>query len=296
MYVYTAYQLNICSEIPLKALALGEGDCKADVFLTLANLKSLESFKSDGGHHFVGEVPGVATFAVLEGKQILVAPLPGVDDALLNTFIVGPILAVLLRQRGLLVLHASSAVVDDVAIAFLGNSGAGKSTMAQAFHSHGYPVMTDDVMVVQLGGDEPMVLPGYPLIKLWPESASATGYEPNSLPRIHGSSTKRSHQLTSGFGQTAFPLKRIYILDRGEAHRIVDLSAPEACIALIQHSRATMLLTDSKFRAKNFRDCTWMAENLPVARFERKPALSELSALVKLIEADLRSITSLVGV
>jgi hypothetical protein len=296
MYVYTAYQLNICSEIPLKALAPGEVDCKADVLLTLAKLKNLESFKSDGGHHFVGEVPGVATFAVFEGHQILVDPLPDVDDALLNTFLVGPILAVLLRQRGLLVLHASSAVVDDVAIAFLGNSGAGKSTMAQAFHSHGYPVMTDDVMVVQLGGDDPMVLPGYPLIKLWPESASATGYEPDSLPCIHGSSTKRSHHLTSGFGQAAFPLKRIYVLDRGDEHRIVKLNASDACIALLQHSRATMLLTDPKFRAKNFRDCTWMAEHIPVARFERKPALSELSTLVKLIEDDLRNITSLVGV
>jgi hypothetical protein len=294
MYVYTAYQLNIFSEIPLKALAAREDDGKADVHLTLANLKSLESFKSDGGHHFVGEVPGVATFAVIEGHKILVDPLPGVDDALLNTFAVGPILAVLLRQRGLLVLHASSAVVDDVAIAFLGNSGAGKSTMAQAFHSHGYPVMTDDVMVVQLGGDAPMVLPGYPLIKLWPESASATGHEPDSLPCIHGASTKRSHHLTSGFGQAAFPLKRIYVLEQGNEHRIVNLNAAESCITLLQHSRATMLLTDPQFRAKNFRDCTWMAENVPVARFERKPSLSELSTLVKLIETDLRNITSLV--
>jgi hypothetical protein len=296
MYVYSAYQLNICSEIPLKALAPGEGDGKADVHLTLANLKNLGSFQSDGGDHFVGEVPGVATFAVVEGHQILVDPLPDVDDALLNTFVVGPILAVLLRQRGLLVLHASSAVIDNVAIAFLGNSGAGKSTMAQAFHSHGYPVMTDDVMVVQLGGDEPMVLPGYPLIKLWPESASATGYEPDSLPCIHGASTKRSHHLTSGFGQAAFPLKRLYLLEQGDEHRIVNLNASDACITLLQHSRATMLLTDPKFRAKNFRDCSWMAEHVPIARFERKLSLSELSTLVTFIESDLRNITSLAGV
>jgi energy-coupling factor transporter ATP-binding protein EcfA2 len=293
MYIYRAYQLNIHSEIPLRSLTPDNG--QADVFLTLGNLKD-SGLSSDGGHCFVGEVKGVATFAVLEGNKIIVDPLPEVDDALLNTFIVGPILAVLLRQRGLFVLHASSAVVEGGAIAFLGNSGAGKSTMAQAFHGHGYPVMTDDVMVVQLGEDFPMVLPGYPLIKLWPESASATGYAPDSLPCIHGSSTKRSHQLTSGFGRAAFPLKRIYILDRGEAHRIVNLSTSEACIALIQHSRATMLLTDPKFRAKNFRDCTWMAEHIPVARFERKPALSELSELVKLVEVDLRQIASPVSI
>jgi hypothetical protein len=293
MYTYKAYQLNIHSEIPLRSLTPENG--KADVLLTLGNLKDSE-LSSDGGNHFVGAVEGVATFAVLEGNKIIVDPLPEVDDGLLNTFIVGPVLAVLLRQRGLLVLHASSAVVDGVAIAFLGNSGAGKSTMAQAFHTHGYPVMTDDVMVVQLGGDGPMVLPGYPLIKLWPESAIATGYEPDSLPCIHGFSTKRSHQLTSGFGQAAFPLKRIYILGRGEAHRLVELSAPDACVALIQHSRATMLLTAHEFRKKNFRDCTWMAEHVPVARFERKPALSDLPDLVKLVEADLNRITVPVGI
>lgn len=294
MYTYTAYQLNICSEIPLRALTLGDGE--PDVWLVLASFNELEALKSDGGHQFVGTVDGVATFAVLDGRKILADPLPGVDEALLNTFIVGPILAVLLRQRGLLVLHASSAVVNDVAIAFIGNSGAGKSTMAQAFHGHGYPVMTDDVMVVQLGGDCPMALPGYPLIKLWPESVTATGYSPESLPFIHGSSTKRSHQLTAGFGQTAFPLGRIYVLDEGAEHRIVELNASDACIALLQHSRATTLLTHPEFRTKNFRDCTWMAQNVPIARFERKPALSELSDLVKLVEADLRGITTPVGV
>jgi hypothetical protein len=294
MYTYRAYELNIHSEIPLRALTFVEGE--PDILLVLAKPKGLDSLKSDGGHHFVGEVKGVATFAVFEGRKIIVDPQPGVDEALLNTFIVGPILAVLLRQRGLLVLHASSAVVNDVAIAFVGNSGAGKSTMAQAFHGHGHPVMTDDVMVVQLGGVCPMALPGYPLIKLWPESASATGYSPDSLPFIHGSSTKRSHQLTSGFGQAAFPLGRIYVLDEGAEHQIVALNASDACIALLQHSRATTLLTHVEFRTKNFRDCTWMAQNVPIARFERKPALSELSDLVRLVEADLRGITTPVGV
>jgi hypothetical protein len=122
MYTYSAYQLNIHSEIQLQALTSGDGE--ADVFVTLGNLKDSESYQSDGGHRFVGEVEGVSTFAVLDGSQIIVDPLPGVEDGLLNTFIIGPIFAVLLRQRGLLVLHASSVVLKEGAIAFLGNSGA----------------------------------------------------------------------------------------------------------------------------------------------------------------------------
>jgi hypothetical protein len=289
MYTYTAYQLIIESEVPLGALMPSQGE--PDVTLTLGYLKDSAFHKSDGGQHFVGEVEGVGTFAVLEGCKIIVDPLPGVEDALLNTFLVGPILAVLLRQRGFLVLHASSVVVNDVAIAFIGNSGAGKSTTAQAFHRQGHTVLTDDVMVVQLDGDRPMVRPGYPLIKLWPESATATGYSPDSLPCIHGFSTKRSHQLTSGFGQTAFVLQRIYLLDQGDEHRIVSLNASEACLALLRHSRATTLLTHPDFRSKNFRQCSWVAQNVSMAQFERKPALSELSELVKLVEADLQSIT-----
>jgi hypothetical protein len=294
MYTYTAYQLIIESEIPLRALMPSQG--QPDVTLTLGYLKGSDSQKSDGGQHFVGEVEGVGTFAVLEGRKIVVDPLPGVEDALLNTFLAGPILAVLLRQRGFLVLHASSVVVNDVGIAFIGNSGAGKSTTAQAFHRQGYAVLTDDVMVVQLDGDRPMAVPGYPLIKLWPESATATGYAPDSLPCIHGFSTKRSHQLTSGFGQSAVPLQRIYLLDEGDAHRIVPLNASDACLALLRHSRATTLLTHPDFRTKNFRQCSWVAQNVSVARFERKPDLSELPELVKLVEADLRSAMVLVQV
>jgi energy-coupling factor transporter ATP-binding protein EcfA2 len=290
MHTYRAYQLNIHSEIPLRALTFAEGE--PDVLVLLATPKGLDALKSDEGHRFVGEVEGVGTFAVFEGRKIIVDPLPGVDDGLLNTFIIGPIFAVLLRQRGLLVLHASSVVLKEGAIAFLGNSGAGKSTLAQTFHGHGYPVLTDDVMVVQLGGEVPLAIPGYPLIKLWPESASATGFAPDSLPLIHGLSTKRSHQLTEGFGQTAFPLRRIYVLDQGDEHRIINLSASDACLALLCHSRATMLLTHPEFRAKNFRQCSWVAQQVPMARFERKPALNELSELVKLVEADLSSVTA----
>ena len=51
---------------------------------------------------------GVATALLQEGRQVTVDPAPGVRGSLLQSFLLGPVLAFLLHQRGLLVLHASA--------------------------------------------------------------------------------------------------------------------------------------------------------------------------------------------
>ncbi len=293
MHIYTAYRLIIHSQVQLGELVVAEGP--PDVTVTLADPKEEIFLTSDGGLQFVGEVEGIGTFAVLYGEKIIVYPAPDVGDKLLSTFIIGPILAVLLRQRGLLVLHASSVVVNNVAISFLGNSGAGKSTLAEVFYSQGYQVLTDDVMVIQLDESGPLVLPGYPQIKLWPESATATGHLPEDLPTIHPLSTKLAHRLSTGFGQMAFPLSQIYVLGQGDQHRIESINSANACLELVRHSRAANLLTNPAFRMSNFQKCSLIAQSIPVYRFERKPDLSDLPALVRLVKSNLDNTLSSVN-
>src|SRR6185436_17962029 len=53
-----------------------------------------------------------------------------------------------LQQRGLLPLHASALLLGAGAIALLGPSRAGKSTLAAALARRGHPVLADDVVPV----------------------------------------------------------------------------------------------------------------------------------------------------
>ena len=64
-------------------------------------------------------------------------------------YLVGPVLGVVLRLRGMVPLHASAVSIGDQAIALVGPAGAGKSTTAAAFARCGYRVISDDVVALQ---------------------------------------------------------------------------------------------------------------------------------------------------
>ena len=55
------------------------------------------------------------------------------------TYLLGPVLGLLLRFRGVTCLHASAVAIGDSVIAFVGAEGAGKSTTAAAFARPGMP-------------------------------------------------------------------------------------------------------------------------------------------------------------
>ena len=56
------------------------------------------------------------------------------------TYLLGPVLGLLLRLRGVPCLHASAVAFGDSAVAFAGSEGAGKSTTAAALASRGHAV------------------------------------------------------------------------------------------------------------------------------------------------------------
>lgn len=62
--------------------------------------------------------------------------------------------------RGLEVLHASAVVASGGAVAFLGPSGAGKTSLALAMCRRGARFLADDVLAVELGEEMLVVHPG----------------------------------------------------------------------------------------------------------------------------------------
>lgn len=106
--------------------------------------------------------PGLCEFTGdAEFAEVTAHPHPGVDDGYLPVLAAGMVVAVHLLLRGHVVLHASAVRVDDVAIAFAGASGMGKSTLATALCRDGCALLTDDVLRVERHGPSGMrVYPG----------------------------------------------------------------------------------------------------------------------------------------
>ncbi len=283
MPLYLAYNLRIESDLDLPELvpiadAAGQ---PPDVMIHWGNLSQVNTLSLD--HEFVGTVEDVGRFLIRSGQEIVIDPVNTVDPAHLRTILLGPIFSILLRQRGLLVLHASAVKIGDRAVAFMGGSGWGKSTLVTAFHAHGYDVLTDDVLPLQLRDSQPLVSPSYPHFKLCPDAADSLS---TNLSPIFEGAHKLAYTFTQGFQQTPLPLHRIYVLGKGDRHEITPLSPAIAFLNLVQHTRAMISLQEPHFLASHFQLCTALISQVTFSRFIRKPALEDLPALIALIEAD----------
>src|SRR5260370_682608 len=104
--------------------------------------------------------PLVGTICISGGSEVSVHLYESPDRPLLQAYLLGPALAVLLHQRGFLVLHASVLARNARALAILGDSGDGKSTLALLLCNSGWRLVADDQAVIEWTERGPAVHPG----------------------------------------------------------------------------------------------------------------------------------------
>lgn len=113
------------------------------------------------------------------GTVIDLVLAPGADSSLASVWIGGTVISVLLALRGHPVLHASAVTVPardgEAAVAFVGRSGMGKSTMATLACRDGARLLADDVLRTDIASDDRVVAwPGATATRLRP-AAQALG-------------------------------------------------------------------------------------------------------------------------
>ncbi|MBL0244850.1 MAG: hypothetical protein IPQ22_12960 [Rhodoferax sp.] len=145
-----------------------------------------------------------------------------------------------LARQGMLVLHASAVEIGDSAVAFIGASGMGKSTLAASFATNGFRFLTDDGLLLEPRQDACYVLPSHPSIRLWDDSQDALiGVEVNIAPPVQFTRKVRFLAGESvAFCDQARPLRRIYFLGENfdSPLEFVSMSPALALIELVKHS------------------------------------------------------------
>ncbi len=298
MFSYIAYGLRIQSVVPLPELVPGAAPAaenEADVTIRFGKIDAA----SLGPKHELRQIyadneqihlfwPGIGLFLVCKGREIIIDPAPGVDECVLRLFILGSTLAMLLHQRGdVAVLHASTVAIAGQAIAFVGAKSAGKSTMAAALHQRGHTLLTDDILAISLSTARPMVLPGYPHLKLWPDSIASMGHSPEALPRLRPELEKRGYRVTNRFASAPVPLKGIYVLGRGPALKIEPLRPHEALINLLPHwygARFGPDLLQALGVSTHFSQCVALVKKVSICGLERPDHLPALPEVARCIE------------
>ena len=178
MFGYRIAGLTVSSDVEIPGLHLAPPGAVADVSIGRGQVpETLQEATATGPTWAIGEtrfllrVPGVVRFLLTGGAAIAYQLEADGDTDDLTAFLTGTAFGILLHQRGLAVLHASSVRVNGRAVLFMGHSGAGKSTLATALAKQGYALVTDDLCVV--GADaagRPLVHPDARLPKLWAQA------------------------------------------------------------------------------------------------------------------------------
>lgn len=287
MYQYWAYGLTLRSEVALPELVTAEAPSADLTIFRREHIRAREMGTIDGGGRFLGRVEGVGHFGLIEGHTIFAQPFSGVEASRLRTVLLGPILSIALRQRGCNVLHAGCVVIQGQAIAFIGRSGAGKSTTTASFYERGYSVIADDVVPVTGQGDRFMVDPGYPQIKLHDDAAAVLYGDVERLPALHRSRVRRLKRASRDFRRVPFPLRKVYVLEYGETMQIAPLSEKEALGVVMQNTRAIPPLEHPDFKKAHFDECARLVQNVPVAVLQRPRSLDLLPDLVTRVERDI---------
>jgi hypothetical protein len=296
--IYQAYGLKIRSALALPELLAAEEDPDApQAIVRLGSVDRPPDSAAIGGACLEATPErvslswgGVGLFQVQNGCEIVIEPVPQVEESALRLHLLGPVLAVLLHQRGYLVLHASSVAVNGLGVGFLGASGQGKSTLAAALHARGHALIADDVIAVDAGFPAgPRLYAGFPQIKLWPEAAVALGQDPQTLSQLHSQFQKRARRVHESFSPASYPLARLYVLAEADlpAPEIVSLSPQAGIIELVKHSFLARLLQATGSSAAHFRQCAALAQRTPVCILRRRRALADLPELARAVEVDL---------
>lgn len=278
--------------------------------------------------------PGAARFHIQGGQRVSIEVAPGAVDATLRAFLLGPVLAITLYQRGYLVMHASAVALRDArgewgALGFLGHSGDGKSTMAAALHARGHRVVSDDIVAVPIlqagqtpldcvlqsyvqpealvddaakSSSEPLsksrqtgpissfsryppIFPGFPQLRLWPQSLKALGEDAAALPLLYPQEERRLRPVTRGFETASLPLRALFVLQSGEELGLQRFSASQALFHLVEHTYCINLEHNDEAAAQ-FKKCGALAQTLPVWGLQRPKDLGRLAEVAALIETN----------
>lgn len=224
--------------------------------------------KTDG---YLLRFPNLADFIISEdGLCIDIWPEPGVNEDTYRHLLLDQVLPRLLSYQGRLVLHASAVDMHGQAIAFVGESGHGKSTLAASLHMAGFPLLTDDGLVLTKGEDGVLALPTYTSLRLWPDAVAGLFAETPALaPMAHYSSKQRVLMADAErAANQLLPLAALYVLApeteaNDSAITLTRLSARDACMAIISNS-FQLDPTDKGRAAALFNAASDIAHCLPV--------------------------------
>lgn len=306
---YRAYGLTLRSTLPLPCrLARSRGGCHAEIIqeesLGGSSLAADRSHRgrparfacrrlSDGTAHVT--CPGLFEFLISpDGRRIICRRRSDLALESLHAYLFGQALSFSLVAFGLEPLHATAVALGGRGVAFLGDCGYGKSTLGAAFVARGFPLVTDDLLVLARKGRRWWMEPGIPRMKL---HASALGMLPGcrmgAIPMLPGADKLVVPLAPRQAVRRPVQLAGLFVLPsprRSEGRKsqvaVTGLSAREACLEILR-AAFNLVVCDPRRLRRQFAFAVRMATTVPVWRLEYPRSLAALPRVCEAVVASL---------
>jgi hypothetical protein len=299
-HLYSAYGLRIASAIDLPLVpahsngAWHEPDVvirHGEVPVTLDGATLGDSASQVSPGEFLFAIAGVGRIWARNGREVVVYREEGAPESILALMVSQAVMGALLHQRGQLPLHASGISVEGSCVAFLGNSGDGKSTLAAALRDRGYQILCDDICAIDWRDGVPTVWPGMRQPKLWADAASALGLNTESVPLVHPKEAKYRFPNESDPPDMPHPLKGCYVLEQAPANpegfrRLKGAEAVQALLDLTYRRQCALARGGPEY----FQAYTRLADTVQIYAWSRPWGFENFQASLDSLEKHLKSL------
>jgi hypothetical protein len=245
----------------------------------------------DGSSYVRGDDVGEVLISK-NGRSIACRPFRQTDAESFHVYLLGQALSFALVKGGFEPLHATAVVVEDQAVAFLGDCGFGKSTLGAAFLQAGHRLLADDLLLLRATTRGMLAYAGPARIKLFPEIAQNFLGEASSGVPLNPKTQKLIIPLEKDWVcADAVPLAAIYVLAppdevAGRDIRIVSISQREAFVTLLG-STFNYVISDPDRLRRLFKATQALADATIVRKLRYPRSLESLPLVREAILADL---------
>lgn len=238
---------------------------------------------------FLLRFPDEADFVIdIAARRVSAWPAPETTPDHFESLFQHGVVPLVGNHLGGLFLHGSAVAVGGKAIAFLGLSRSGKTTLAGAFAKAGYPFMTEDVIELVPSGDSYLLQPKHSRLRLFVDSATWL------LEReFADAEDDDKHSLAAGdalpFSDAPVALARIYVLghDHEAALAITSFEGPAALAQLLPHSFVLDVEDKPRLRA-HFGRLAELSERMVCSALDYPRRYEELASVIAAILADIQ--------
>jgi hypothetical protein len=206
------------------------------------------------------------------------------DDV--EAYLLGTVLATVAHLRGLVPLHVSAVLSPMGAIAFTGESGAGKSTMAaHIHHKTGWPLISDDVSALYVTETGVALESGVLTVKLWKDALASLDRSSEGLKRDAERMDKFHAIDAEKFVVGRYPLKSLVFLQWGDEDCVTAITGRQALEIAIASVYRPELVNLCRNRERVVANAIALARSVDVKKVTRRKGVPVTEGILNSLKA-----------